>query len=56
MENLAKERDFYFKKLRDIEVLCQRIPEPKPTIVVDITEILYAVEEGFEGPADHDEQ
>eukprot|EP00299_Pterocystis_sp_00344_P013377 c6547_g1_i1.p2 GENE.c6547_g1_i1~~c6547_g1_i1.p2 ORF type:complete len:266 (+),score=64.41 c6547_g1_i1:59-856(+) len=52
IENLAKERDFYFKKLRDIEVLCQQHPDPKPSIVVDITEVLYAVEEGFEGPAE----
>jgi hypothetical protein len=40
IENLAKERDFYFKKLRDIEVLCQQFPEPKPGIVMDISEIL----------------
>jgi len=48
MENITKERDFYFQKLRDIEVLCQQLAEPKPEIVVEILNIMYSVEEGFE--------
>eukprot|EP00300_Choanocystis_sp_HF-7_P030495 c39340_g1_i1.p1 GENE.c39340_g1_i1~~c39340_g1_i1.p1 ORF type:complete len:261 (+),score=51.13 c39340_g1_i1:55-837(+) len=54
VDNLAKERDFYFKKLRDIEILCQQSPEPRPDVVTDIIEILYAVEEGFEGPPENE--
>lgn len=41
-EGLEKERDFYFAKLRDIEVLCQE-HENQPTIK-SIMEILYATE------------
>eukprot|EP00301_Raphidiophrys_heterophryoidea_P001628 c10781_g1_i2.p1 GENE.c10781_g1_i2~~c10781_g1_i2.p1 ORF type:complete len:269 (-),score=64.23 c10781_g1_i2:159-965(-) len=55
MENLVKERDFYFNKLRDIEVLCQGIGESKPPVISDIIAILYAVEDGFEGPPAGDE-
>ena len=42
MEGLEKERDFYFGKLRDIEVLCQE-QEDVP-VVGKILEILYATE------------
>ncbi len=48
LDGLEKERDFYFGKLRDIEVLCQEydsenLPEvnPKP-VVKKILEILYS--------------
>eukprot|EP00298_Acanthocystis_sp_HF-20_P008029 c17427_g1_i1.p1 GENE.c17427_g1_i1~~c17427_g1_i1.p1 ORF type:complete len:227 (-),score=76.79 c17427_g1_i1:40-720(-) len=54
-ENLTTERDFYFKKLRDVEILCQQTPEPKPEFVLEICHILYAVEEGFEGPTEAQE-
>ncbi|KAK6172006.1 hypothetical protein SNE40_018412 [Patella caerulea] len=47
-EGLEKERDFYFGKLRDIEVLCQE-NEEDPTIK-KIMEILYATEDGFAPP------
>ena len=42
VEGLEKERDFYFGKLRDIEVLCQE-GEDVP-VVKSILEILYATE------------
>lgn len=48
--NLVKERDFYFDKLRNVEIKIQELEEPKPQIVLDIVEILYAVEEGFDVP------
>uniref|UniRef100_U5EYL2 Putative microtubule-binding protein involved in cell cycle control n=1 Tax=Corethrella appendiculata TaxID=1370023 RepID=U5EYL2_9DIPT len=50
LEGLEKERDFYFSKLRDIEILCQE-DEGNPTpLVSKILEILYATEDGFAPP------
>ncbi|RXG69657.1 Microtubule-associated protein RP/EB family member 1 [Armadillidium vulgare] len=43
VQGLEKERDFYFGKLRDIEVLCQDEAESNP-IVQKILDILYATE------------
>eukprot|EP00048_Salpingoeca_helianthica_P022377 m.17895 g.17895 ORF g.17895 m.17895 type:complete len:254 (-) comp7237_c0_seq1:239-1000(-) len=48
---LEKERDFYFGKLREIEVLCQDEVN-KGSLVENILRILYATEEGFEAPAE----
>merc|ERR1712226_603575 len=53
--NLVKERDFYFDKLRKVEIKIQELDEPKPPVVLEITEILYAVEEGFDVPQDRPE-
>nr|BAC05521.1 microtubule-associated protein EB1 homologue [Ciona savignyi] len=54
VEALEKERDFYFGKLRDIEVVCQEeegeVPDIMKELVKQITAILYATEEGFEVP------
>jgi len=54
---LEKERDFYFAKLRDIELLLQTAIEQDPSIETDenglvknIQTILYSTEEGFEIP------
>jgi RP/EB family microtubule-associated protein len=56
MEGLEKERDFYFQKLRDIEILVQQQAEvleaeqrEDPTLK-EIQKILYSTEEGFEVP------
>jgi len=53
IEGLEKERDFYFSKLRDIEVICQEKEgdEVYTEFIAGIIEILYATEEGF-GPAE----
>lgn len=53
IEELEKNRDFYFSKLRDIEVLCQEKEgdDAYADLVAQIIEIMYATEEGF-GPAD----
>ncbi|CAO2828128.1 unnamed protein product [Amaranthus hypochondriacus] len=45
IDHLEKERDFYFAKLRDIEILCQ-IPEIEHQPVIEATKkILYATED-----------
>ncbi|XP_017773541.1 PREDICTED: microtubule-associated protein RP/EB family member 1 isoform X2 [Nicrophorus vespilloides] len=49
IEGLEKERDFYFGKLRDIEVMCQENEEGNP-IIQKILDVLYATEDGFAPP------
>ena len=58
---LEKERDFYFSKLRDIELLLQTAVEADPEIEKDenglvkqVQAILYSTEDGFEIPAEAD--
>lgn len=47
MEGLEKERDFYFGKLRDIEVQCQEEEDaPVGSVIDKIKAILYATEVG----------
>lgn len=50
MEGLEKERDFYFEKLRDVEVLLQEIEDRGEgnELTSSIMKILYATAEGFE--------
>jgi len=56
VEGLEKERDFYFGKLRDVEVMCQENEgvEGGDLIRKKILDILYQTEEGFAVP-DEDE-
>lgn len=44
VEGLERERDFYFGKLRDIEVLCQERQEEAPEVIQQILDVLYATE------------
>uniref|UniRef100_A0A7N0TAP8 Microtubule-associated protein RP/EB family member 1C n=1 Tax=Kalanchoe fedtschenkoi TaxID=63787 RepID=A0A7N0TAP8_KALFE len=46
VDSLEKERDYYFSKLRDIELLCQRPEIQKSPIVEAVTMILYATDSG----------
>lgn len=56
LEGLEKERDFYFSKLRDIEILCQEAEEGEASpIIQKILDILYATEDGF-APPDMEDQ
>lgn len=56
---LERERDFYFSKLRDIELLVQQAVDDDPELekqedglIKQIQTILYSTEEGFEIPAE----
>lgn len=58
-EGLEAERDFYFKKLREIEILSQSVQELVKSgnnditlngVLTQIEEILYSTEEGFQAP------
>jgi len=53
VEGLEKERDFYFGKLRDIEVLCQENQE-YADFTEKILQILYQTEDGFAPPEEGD--
>uniref|UniRef100_H3DPP5 Microtubule-associated protein RP/EB family member 3 n=1 Tax=Tetraodon nigroviridis TaxID=99883 RepID=H3DPP5_TETNG len=54
VDGLEKERDFYFGKLRDIELICQEPESEHHPILSKIMDILYATEEGFAPPEDDD--
>jgi len=65
IEGLEKERDFYFGKLRDVEVLCQEnenVEGIESQMMKKVLDILYETEEGFavpegeEGPPLPDEE
>lgn len=55
VEGLEKERDFYFSKLRDVEILCQGPEVEELPIIKQILEVLYATEEGFTAPEENGE-
>lgn len=55
IDGLERERDFYFGKLRDIEILCQSKEEDRIPVLEEIFKILYATDEDFIIPGE-DEQ
>lgn len=60
VDGLEKERDFYFGKLREIEIMVQEqldIAEDSDDMncIKDIQAILYRTEEGFEVPPEGEE-
>uniref|UniRef100_UPI0008141F45 Chimera protein of Centromere-associated protein E and Microtubule-associated protein RP/EB family member 1 n=1 Tax=Homo sapiens TaxID=9606 RepID=UPI0008141F45 len=46
-DQLEKERDFYFGKLRNIELICQENEGENDPVLQRIVDILYATDEGF---------
>lgn len=44
VDGLEKERDFYFSKLRDIELICQENESENNPVLTRIVDILYATE------------
>ncbi|CAL8293091.1 unnamed protein product [Boreogadus saida] len=54
VDGLEKERDFYFSKLRDIELICQEHESETNTSLSKIIDILYATEDGFAPPEDEE--
>jgi len=54
IEGMEKERDFYFGKLRDIEVVVQEYSDTDDTFASKILDVLYATEDGFAVPDDDD--
>ncbi len=54
MDELEKERDFYFNKLREIELATQQVSDQailQSSLFKEVTEILYKTEDGFEIPS-----
>ena len=45
VESVEKERDFYFTKLRDVEILCQRPEHASTPLGIAVAQILYAMDE-----------
>merc|ERR1711865_1211282 len=61
IDALEKERDFYFGKLRDIEILCQEretddIDENMASLVDTIKKIMYATDDADEAPEEAAEE
>jgi len=54
VEGLEKERDFYFGKLRDVEVMCQENEATGGDLVRKVLDILYQTEDGFAVPDEED--
>jgi len=55
IEGLEKERDFYFSKLRDIEVIAQEYEAEGGELVTKTLNVLYQTEDGFAVPEDDGE-
>ena len=45
LEGVEKERDYYFSKLREVELLCQEQGEENAPFVDRLMEVLYASDE-----------
>ncbi|XP_067835999.1 microtubule-associated protein RP/EB family member 2 isoform X1 [Heptranchias perlo] len=50
LDGVEKERDFYFGKLREIELICQEHGQENIDLVQRLMDVLYATDEGFAVP------
>nr|XP_020451489.1 microtubule-associated protein RP/EB family member 2 isoform X2 [Monopterus albus]XP_020451490.1 microtubule-associated protein RP/EB family member 2 isoform X2 [Monopterus albus] len=56
LEGVEKERDYYFSKLREVELLCQEQGEENAPFVERLMEVLYASDEQERAEAEGDGQ
>lgn len=56
IQDMEKERDFYFGKLRNIELICQEKEGEEDDTLSRIVSILYATDEGFVIPESEDQE
>lgn len=56
VDNLEREIDFYFAKLRDIEMLCQSPEIENHPVVEAVNRLLYASDDDASAVADHHQQ
>lgn len=62
VDQVEKEREFYFTKLREIEVCVQNamdapgVEQPLASVLKEIQAIMYQTEDGFEVPAGSEEE
>uniref|UniRef100_A0A3Q3WN50 Microtubule-associated protein RP/EB family member 1 n=1 Tax=Mola mola TaxID=94237 RepID=A0A3Q3WN50_MOLML len=56
IQDMEKERDFYFGKLRNIELICQEKEGEEDPTLNRIIDILYATDEGFVIPDAEDQE
>lgn len=49
LEGMEKERDFYFGKLREVELLCQDQGEESAQFVERLMEVLYSADDQVSG-------
>ena len=48
VENLERERDFYYSKLREVEVLCQENEDSSSPFLQQVLDILYKTDDADE--------
>ena len=51
---LEKERDFYFSKLREVEIMCQENEANGGDVIRKVLDILYQTEDGFAVPEEEE--
>lgn len=54
LEGVEKERDFYFGKLREVELLCQEQGQDNGPFVERLMEVLYSADDQEAGGEEHE--
>eukprot|EP00003_Mantamonas_plastica_P026141 TRINITY_DN525_c0_g1_i1.p1 TRINITY_DN525_c0_g1~~TRINITY_DN525_c0_g1_i1.p1 ORF type:complete len:166 (+),score=68.25 TRINITY_DN525_c0_g1_i1:362-859(+) len=55
VDMLERERDFYYNKLREVEILCQKHTDENNSVVAEIEQVLYSADDD-EQAQENDEQ